>query len=126
MFYYTLTLMPFLQSRFPWRDIIACYESLSMQAFSYLPSLPSIYQPVHYVCFKSLLWQYLAECDEVVLMKDGQIAEHGMHAQLMARGRDYATLFTSIQQEVEFATVLRENTRVTRSWSASHHLLHNL
>ncbi|XP_036431516.1 multidrug resistance-associated protein 5 [Colossoma macropomum] len=43
--------------------------------------------------------QYLAECDEVVLMKDGQIVEHGTHDQLMSRGRDYATLFTSIQQE---------------------------
>ncbi|XP_053497408.1 ATP-binding cassette sub-family C member 5 [Ictalurus furcatus] len=51
------------------------------------------------VIFVTHQLQYLAECDEVVLMKDGQIAEHGMHAQLMARGRDYATLFTSIQQE---------------------------
>lgn len=33
-------------------------------------------------------------------MKDGQIAEHGTHAQLMAKERDYASLFTSVQQEV--------------------------
>ena len=44
--------------------------------------------------------QYLSECDEVILMRDGQIAEHGTHAQLMGRGRDYASLFNSMQQEV--------------------------
>ncbi|KAL2077492.1 hypothetical protein ACEWY4_026996 [Coilia grayii] len=43
--------------------------------------------------------QYLSECDDVILMKDGQIAEHGTHAQLMARERDYASLFNSVQQE---------------------------
>ncbi|XP_053336078.1 ATP-binding cassette sub-family C member 5 isoform X1 [Clarias gariepinus] len=61
------------------------------------------------VIFVTHQLQYLAECDEVVLMKDGQIAEHGTHAQLMARGRDYATLFTSVQQEVQFATTPGEN-----------------
>lgn len=78
-------------------------EFSSMQALSYLRSLPSIYWLVHYVCFKSLPRQYLAECDEVVLMKDGRVAEHGTHAQLMARGHDYFTLVTSVQQEVQFA-----------------------
>lgn len=110
--------------KFPWRVVMACSECLSMQAFSYLPSFP-IYRSLHRVCSKSLLWQYLAECDEVVVMKDGQVAEHGTHAHLMACGRDYATLFTSVQQEVLCSTTLRENTRVTQSWSASHHLLHN-
>ncbi|XP_030595324.1 multidrug resistance-associated protein 5 [Archocentrus centrarchus] len=43
--------------------------------------------------------QYLPECDDVILMKDGQIAEHGSHAQLMAKDRDYASLFNSMQQE---------------------------
>lgn len=43
--------------------------------------------------------QYLPHCDDVVLMRDGQIAEHGTHAQLMAKERDYATLFNGIQQE---------------------------
>ena len=33
-------------------------------------------------------------------MKDGQVSEHGAHPQLMARERDYASLFTSMQQEV--------------------------
>ncbi|CAB1325634.1 unnamed protein product [Coregonus sp. 'balchen'] len=43
--------------------------------------------------------QYLAECDDVILMKDGQIAEHGTHTQLMGRDRDYATLLNSVQRE---------------------------
>lgn len=43
--------------------------------------------------------QYLPECDLVILMRDGQIAENGSHAQLMAKARDYAALFTSMQQE---------------------------
>lgn len=44
--------------------------------------------------------QYLPECDLVILMRDGQISENGSHAQLMAKARDYASLFTSMQQEV--------------------------
>lgn len=50
--------------------------------------------------FYLLISQYLPECDLVILMKDGQIAENGSHAQLMAKARDYASLFTSMQQEV--------------------------
>lgn len=73
--------------------------------------------------------QYLPECDEVVLMKDGQIAEHGTHVQLMEKGRDYAALFNSMQQEVRYAArsgaVLWENTRVTRSQNILHYLLQN-
>ncbi|XP_035267041.1 multidrug resistance-associated protein 5 [Anguilla anguilla] len=57
------------------------------------------------VLFVTHQLQYLAECDEVLLMKDGQIAEHGTHAQLMDRGRDYASLFNSVQQE----NVVRNN-----------------
>uniref|UniRef100_A0A669EAM2 ATP-binding cassette sub-family C member 5 n=1 Tax=Oreochromis niloticus TaxID=8128 RepID=A0A669EAM2_ORENI len=44
--------------------------------------------------------QYLPECDVVILMKDGQIAEHGTHAQLIGKDRNYAMLFNSMQQEV--------------------------
>ncbi|KAM4621218.1 ATP-binding cassette sub-family C member 5 [Polymixia lowei] len=51
------------------------------------------------VLFVTHQLQYLSECDDVILMKDGQIAEHGTHAQLMSRERDYATLFNSVQQE---------------------------
>ncbi|XP_072251470.1 ATP-binding cassette sub-family C member 5 [Leuresthes tenuis] len=51
------------------------------------------------VLFVTHQLQYLPECDDVILMKDGQIAEHGTHAQLMAKERDYANLFNSMQQE---------------------------
>ncbi|KAJ8255155.1 hypothetical protein GJAV_G00201630 [Gymnothorax javanicus] len=52
------------------------------------------------VLFVTHQLKYLAECDEVILMKDGQIAEHGTHAQLMDRERDYATLINSFQENV--------------------------
>uniref|UniRef100_A0A672I5U6 ATP-binding cassette sub-family C member 5 n=1 Tax=Salarias fasciatus TaxID=181472 RepID=A0A672I5U6_SALFA len=52
------------------------------------------------VLFVTHQLQYLPQCDDVILMKDGQIAEHGTHAQLMCKERDYATLFSSMQQEV--------------------------
>ncbi|XP_070770076.1 ATP-binding cassette sub-family C member 5 [Enoplosus armatus] len=51
------------------------------------------------VLFVTHQLQYLSECDDVILMKDGQIAEHGTHAQLMGKERDYATLFNSMQHE---------------------------
>uniref|UniRef100_A0A8B9JU16 ATP-binding cassette sub-family C member 5 n=1 Tax=Astyanax mexicanus TaxID=7994 RepID=A0A8B9JU16_ASTMX len=51
------------------------------------------------VIFVTHQLQYLSECDKVVLMKDGQIAEHGTHAHLMSKGRDYATLFTSNNEQ---------------------------
>uniref|UniRef100_A0A3Q3EEF5 ATP-binding cassette sub-family C member 5 n=1 Tax=Labrus bergylta TaxID=56723 RepID=A0A3Q3EEF5_9LABR len=37
--------------------------------------------------------QLQVRSDHVILMKDGQISESGTHAQLMAKERDYATLF---------------------------------
>ncbi|PWA18711.1 hypothetical protein CCH79_00005724, partial [Gambusia affinis] len=57
------------------------------------------------VLFVTHQLQYLPECDDVILMKDGQIVEHGNHAQLMSKERDYATLFNSMQQE----NVVKEN-----------------
>ncbi|XP_072524361.1 ATP-binding cassette sub-family C member 5 isoform X2 [Salminus brasiliensis] len=60
--------------------------------------------------------QYLAECDKVVLMKDGQISEHGTHTQLMSKGRDYATLFTSVQQE----NLVRKNLRKRQGREKEH------
>ncbi|XP_010737268.3 multidrug resistance-associated protein 5 [Larimichthys crocea] len=51
------------------------------------------------VLFVTHQLQYLSECDHVILMKDGQIAEYGTHAQLMGKERDYAALFNSMQQE---------------------------
>uniref|UniRef100_A0A7N8XUI2 ATP-binding cassette sub-family C member 5 n=1 Tax=Mastacembelus armatus TaxID=205130 RepID=A0A7N8XUI2_9TELE len=52
------------------------------------------------VIFVTHQLQYLSECDDIILMKDGQIAEHGTHAQLMGKERYYATLVSSMQQEV--------------------------
>ncbi|XP_066571078.1 ATP-binding cassette sub-family C member 5 isoform X2 [Amia ocellicauda] len=43
--------------------------------------------------------QYLAECDELVLMKEGKIAEQGTHAELMGKAGEYATLFNYMQQK---------------------------
>ncbi|KAM6953651.1 ATP-binding cassette sub-family C member 5 [Aplochiton taeniatus] len=51
------------------------------------------------VIFVTHQLQYLPECDDVILMKDGQITEHGTHSQLMGRERDYANLFNSVQTE---------------------------
>ncbi|XP_069550312.1 ATP-binding cassette sub-family C member 5 isoform X1 [Brachyistius frenatus] len=59
------------------------------------------------VLFVTHQLQYLSECDDVILMKDGQIAEHGTHTLLMGKERDYATLFNSMQQE----NLVKENLR---------------
>uniref|UniRef100_G3PZT3 ATP-binding cassette sub-family C member 5 n=1 Tax=Gasterosteus aculeatus aculeatus TaxID=481459 RepID=G3PZT3_GASAC len=48
------------------------------------------------VLFVTHQLQYLPDCDQVILMKDGQIAEHGTHAQLMGKERDYASLFNTL------------------------------
>uniref|UniRef100_A0A3B4B7U0 ATP-binding cassette sub-family C member 5 n=1 Tax=Periophthalmus magnuspinnatus TaxID=409849 RepID=A0A3B4B7U0_9GOBI len=52
------------------------------------------------VLFVTHQLQYLPDCDDIILMNNGQIVEHGTHAQLMEKGRDYAILFNSMQQEV--------------------------
>ncbi|TSQ35288.1 Multidrug resistance-associated protein 5 [Bagarius yarrelli] len=70
------------------------------------------------VIFVTHQLQYLAQCDEVVLMKDGQIAEHGTHDQLMARGRDYAMLFASVQQENMVRNTLKNKHRGENKISA--------
>ncbi|XP_029021322.1 ATP-binding cassette sub-family C member 5 isoform X2 [Betta splendens] len=62
------------------------------------------------VLFVTHQLQYLSECDDIVLMRDGQIAEHGTHAQLMSKERDYATLFSSMQQE----NLVKENLKNKR------------
>ncbi|KAF3838661.1 hypothetical protein F7725_010429 [Dissostichus mawsoni] len=62
------------------------------------------------VLFVTHQLQYLPQCDRVILMKDGQIAEQGSHAQLMCRERDYASLFNSMQQE----NLVKENLKNKR------------
>ncbi|XP_067374775.1 ATP-binding cassette sub-family C member 5 isoform X2 [Channa argus] len=59
------------------------------------------------VVFVTHQLQYLPECDDIILMKDGQIAEHGTHAQLMGKEREYANLFNSMQQE----NLVKENVK---------------
>ncbi|XP_034739631.1 multidrug resistance-associated protein 5 isoform X2 [Etheostoma cragini] len=65
------------------------------------------------VLFVTHQLQYLSECDNIILMKDGQIAEHGTHAQLMGKERDYASLFNSMLQE----NLVKENLK-NKQWRA--------
>ncbi|CAL1613879.1 unnamed protein product [Knipowitschia caucasica] len=51
------------------------------------------------VLFVTHQLQYLPGCDDIILMNNGQISEHGTHADLMERGHDYAILFNSMQKE---------------------------
>ncbi|XP_075997924.1 ATP-binding cassette sub-family C member 5 [Genypterus blacodes] len=41
--------------------------------------------------------QYLVDCDDIVLMRDGAIAEQGNHDNLMKLNGDYATMFNNFQ-----------------------------
>ncbi|XP_018549671.1 ATP-binding cassette sub-family C member 5 isoform X1 [Lates calcarifer] len=68
------------------------------------------------VLFVTHQLQYLPECDDIILMKDGQIAEHGTHAQLMAKEHDYATLFSSMQQE----NLVKENLKNKQQRAGAH------
>ena len=58
---------------------------------------------IFYECIKKVLadktvifithqLQYLKDCDDVVLLKDGRISEHGSHDQLMEADGEYAQL----------------------------------
>uniref|UniRef100_A0A8C5GXQ5 Uncharacterized protein n=1 Tax=Gouania willdenowi TaxID=441366 RepID=A0A8C5GXQ5_GOUWI len=59
------------------------------------------------VLFVTHQLQYLPQCDDVILMKDGQISEHGTHSLLMSKERDYATLFNSMQHEVRLKRLMK-------------------
>ncbi|XP_067851301.1 multidrug resistance-associated protein 5 isoform X2 [Heptranchias perlo] len=41
--------------------------------------------------------EYLVDCDEVLLMKDGCITERGSHEELMSLNGDYAAMFNNLQ-----------------------------
>ncbi|KAM8769319.1 ATP-binding cassette sub-family C member 5 isoform 2-T4 [Acanthopagrus schlegelii] len=41
--------------------------------------------------------QYLSDCDDVILMREGTILEHGTHDNLMKLNRDYAAMFNHFQ-----------------------------
>uniref|UniRef100_A0A8C6TI69 ATP-binding cassette sub-family C member 5 n=1 Tax=Neogobius melanostomus TaxID=47308 RepID=A0A8C6TI69_9GOBI len=66
------------------------------------------------VLFVTHQLQYLPECDDIILMNNGQIAEHGTHAQLMEKDRDYAVLFNSMQQEVSPEKLLKLQWKLSR------------
>ncbi|KAM4795961.1 MIT domain-containing protein 1 [Rhinophrynus dorsalis] len=59
------------------------------------------------VLFVTHQLQYLVECDEVLFMKDGYIAEQGKHEELMKLQGEYATLFQSMQQ----ANIIKMNSQ---------------
>ncbi|XP_063314810.1 MIT domain-containing protein 1 isoform X2 [Pelobates fuscus] len=50
------------------------------------------------VLFVTHQLQYLSECEEILFMKDGHIAEQGTHEDLMDLKGDYAALFQSLQE----------------------------
>lgn len=41
--------------------------------------------------------QYLVDCDDVILMKEGSIVERGNHDDLMRLNGDYAAMFNHFQ-----------------------------
>lgn len=43
------------------------------------------------------MFQYLVACDDVILMKEGSIAEQGDHDTLMKLNMDYAAMFNHFQ-----------------------------
>ncbi|XP_069826967.1 ATP-binding cassette sub-family C member 5-like isoform X2 [Dendropsophus ebraccatus] len=57
------------------------------------------------VLFVTHQLQFLVECDEILYMKDGYIAEQGKHEDLMKLKGDYAVSFESMQQ----TNVIKEN-----------------
>uniref|UniRef100_A0A8C4M5W3 ATP-binding cassette sub-family C member 5 n=1 Tax=Equus asinus asinus TaxID=83772 RepID=A0A8C4M5W3_EQUAS len=48
------------------------------------------------VLFVTHQLQYLADCDEVIFMKEGCITERGTHEELMNLNGDYATIFNNL------------------------------
>ncbi|XP_054985696.1 ATP-binding cassette sub-family C member 5 isoform X2 [Sorex araneus] len=48
------------------------------------------------VLFVTHQLQYLADCDEVIFMKEGCITERGTHEELMHLNGDYATIFNNL------------------------------
>ncbi|XP_072451112.1 ATP-binding cassette sub-family C member 5-like isoform X4 [Chiloscyllium punctatum] len=65
------------------------------------------------VLFVTHQLQYLVDCDEVLFMRDGCIAEQGTHEELMTLNEDYAALFNSMQQANLIQKNLKNTTRKT-------------
>ncbi|CAG5134056.1 unnamed protein product, partial [Candidula unifasciata] len=62
--------------------------------------------------------QYLKDCDNILVMKDGQIAEQGSHDQLLSSGGEYANLLrlynNEDEQSIGIAPEQEERLEVTR------------
>uniref|UniRef100_A0A4W3GY81 ATP-binding cassette sub-family C member 5 n=1 Tax=Callorhinchus milii TaxID=7868 RepID=A0A4W3GY81_CALMI len=67
------------------------------------------------VLFVTHQLQYLEDCDEVLFMRDGCIAEQGTHEELMALNGDFAALLNSMQQANLFRKNLRNHDQKTGS-----------
>uniref|UniRef100_A0A3B3QHS8 Si:ch211-221f10.2 n=1 Tax=Paramormyrops kingsleyae TaxID=1676925 RepID=A0A3B3QHS8_9TELE len=63
------------------------------------------------VLFVTHQLQYLAECDEVVLMKDGQLFKQGSHVQLMGMENEYTALFSCTQHKLKNLKNKQNNTK---------------
>ncbi|XP_070538594.1 ATP-binding cassette sub-family C member 5-like [Ptychodera flava] len=71
--------------------------------------------------------QFLSQCDEILVMKDGMICERGKHADMMEKGGEYAFLIKthySDEEEkpaTEVPAEIIEDTPLHRNSSASRH-----
>ncbi|MEE6470444.1 hypothetical protein FKM82_008972 [Ascaphus truei] len=70
------------------------------------------------------LTEYLMECDGVLFMREGYIAEQGTHEDLMKLKGDYAVLFQGMQQaniiKRNVQCSAKKNTKLDRKTSSSH------
>ncbi|GFR84980.1 multidrug resistance-associated protein 5 [Elysia marginata] len=49
--------------------------------------------------------KFLKECDEIIVMKNGAIAEQGSHDQLLTNGKEYANLITLFTEKKDSSSV---------------------
>lgn len=49
------------------------------------------------ITFVRLCLQYLVDCDDVILMREGSIVEQGNHDNLIKLNKDYAAMFNHFQ-----------------------------
>ena len=51
------------------------------------------------MCCLYCLLQYLSQCDQVILLRDGMVQEKGTHTQLLDKGGEYATLIITFHSQ---------------------------
>ncbi|KAK3787714.1 hypothetical protein RRG08_031943 [Elysia crispata] len=75
--------------------------------------------------------KFLKECDEIVVMKDGAIAEQGSPDQLLASGKEYANLITLFTEEhdanteISTASLVENNTKPDATVESSNSVADN-